>query len=155
MAAQLVKAMNNILISDKDMMNANNSLRPFELLLFGYIRKSENKFSIIVVDGIQFIILEYLGNTIRQKPKPFKYPKLIHSKSKKMHKVKCVLIGDVRTSKTAMLTSYTMDQMPVEYIPTVFDNYSKNIMVGSFSINLGLWDCAGIHLYIIYIILFV
>ena len=57
--------------------------------------------------------------------------------------IRCSLVGDGHVGKTSMLLSYQADTFPVEYIPTVFDSYSKKVSYNDRKVNLILYDTAG------------
>ena len=57
--------------------------------------------------------------------------------------IRCTLVGDDKVGKTSALMSYHADTCPAEYVPTVFDSYSRRIPYNDRVVNLLLYDTGG------------
>lgn len=49
----------------------------------------------------------------------------------------------INVSYIIYILRYTTNKFPIDYIPTIFENYSASITIDGKKINLGLWDTAG------------
>ena len=60
-----------------------------------------------------------------------------------MQTIKCVIVGDGNVDKMETLITYTTNEFPSEYVPTVFDDYTCNVIIGGNPVSLKLCDTAG------------
>ena len=57
--------------------------------------------------------------------------------------LKTIIIGDGAVGKTTLLITYVLNEIPGEYIPTVFDNNTTGHKYNGKTYQLNLWDTAG------------
>lgn len=57
--------------------------------------------------------------------------------------IKLVVVGDGAVGKTCMLSAFTSNKFPETYVPTVFENTSRTMMVDGRGVVLNIWDTAG------------
>ena len=57
--------------------------------------------------------------------------------------IKIVIVGDEEVGKTCLLIRHVKNAFPDVYVPTVFDNFTVNMMFDKWPTTLSLWDTAG------------
>jgi len=64
-------------------------------------------------------------------------------KSDIIHRKKLVIVGDGACGKTSLLFVFTKDEMPMNYVPTIFENYVADMNIDGKQVELALFDSAG------------
>ena len=55
-----------------------------------------------------------------------------------------MLVGDCVVGLTCLAKTVVYDdELPTEYMPTVFDNYAMTLAVDGRPVDIGIWDTAG------------
>uniref|UniRef100_A0A3Q0SPU4 Rho-related GTP-binding protein RhoG n=1 Tax=Amphilophus citrinellus TaxID=61819 RepID=A0A3Q0SPU4_AMPCI len=60
-----------------------------------------------------------------------------------MSSIKCVMVGDLEVGKTCLFISYTTNQFPSEYVPTVSNNFVMTVMIREMEYTLKVCDTSG------------
>ena len=60
-----------------------------------------------------------------------------------MQTVKCTAVGDEGVGKTSMIITYATKRFPMDFLPTVSDNYAVNFIGSKELCQLSLFDTAG------------
>ena len=66
--------------------------------------------------------------------------------------VKIVMVGDGAVGKTALCSTFVNNQFPQDYIPTVFDNFSRLQTVDGEQVTMSIWDTAGQEEYVCFLL---
>ncbi|KAL0487851.1 Ras-related protein Rac [Acrasis kona] len=66
-----------------------------------------------------------------------------HEEEEDTENIKCVVVGDGAVGKTCLLLSYSKNEFPSNYVPTICDNYNSNVTYKDNLVSLSLWDTAG------------
>src|SRR3990167_8301638 len=65
------------------------------------------------------------------------------SGSLSVENLKIIVIGDGGVGKTALLKSFSANEFPVDYVPTVIDTYNAGIDLAGKNVVLTMWDTSG------------
>jgi GTPase SAR1 family protein len=65
---------------------------------------------------------------------------VVLGKCRRDYSCRLVVVGDASTEKTAVLASYTSNQVPKNHVPAAFDNYPVNLRYGYHLLNPEEWE---------------